>query len=58
MFEGSRDENAGEVGEELFLLDEIARQGAQRMLMTALNGKPIATSNAIAVSATNKGTLW
>src|SRR6516162_2161709 len=36
MLKVVENQDAGEVGEELLLLDEIARQGAQRMLMTAL----------------------
>ncbi len=32
-------QDAGEVGEELLLLDELAREGARRMLMTALRAE-------------------
>jgi len=32
-------QDAGEAGEELFLLDEIAREGARRMLMAALKAE-------------------
>jgi hypothetical protein len=36
MLSVDENQDAGEAGEELLVLDEIARAGAQRMLMTAL----------------------
>ena len=52
-----RDER--EAGEEVLLLDEIARRGAVRMLIEALNRrKPTLTSSAMAASATSRATRW
>ena len=44
--------------EELLPLDEIAREGARRMLVEALKAEATTTLNAIAVSATSTDVRW
>ena len=49
---------AREASEELLPLDEIAREGARRMLIEALRRRPTITSSAIVASATSTDARW